>query len=104
MVDVVVEVVVVVVGGGLWKGGACEERLGCSRSSAAKPNYRVGTTLGALQPKNGGFFFVYSLLACDLCIRSWLDYVQSVSCPVSAQWRLVASAPLPSAQAYPKKM
>ena len=61
MVDVVVEVVVVVVGGGLWKGGACEERLGCSRSSAAKPNYRLGTTLGALQPKNGG--------VCQDCVR-----------------------------------
>jgi hypothetical protein len=41
-------------------------------------------------------FFVYSLLACDLS-RSWRGYVQSVSCPPSVQWRLVASAPLPSA-------
>jgi len=38
------------------------------------------------------FFFVYSLLACDL-MRSWRGYVQSVSCPLSAQWRLVASTP-----------
>jgi len=29
---------------------------------------------------------------------------QSVSCPLSAQWRLVASTPSPSAQACPKKM
>jgi len=36
------------------------------------------------------FFFVYSLLACDLC-RSWRGYVQSVFCPLSVQWRLVAS-------------
>ena len=35
-------------------------------------------------------FFVYSLLGCGLC-RSWRGYVQSVSCPLSAQWRLVAS-------------
>ena len=39
-----------------------------------------------------GFFFVYSLLACDLW-RSWREYVQSASCPLSAQWRLVASTP-----------
>jgi len=38
------------------------------------------------------FFFVYSLLACDLS-RSWRGYVQSVSCPLSARWRLVASTP-----------
>jgi len=38
------------------------------------------------------FFFVYSLLACDLW-RSWREYVRSVSCPLSAQWRLVASTP-----------
>ena len=38
------------------------------------------------------FFFVYSLLACDLW-RSWREYVQSVSCPQSAQWRHVASTP-----------
>jgi len=46
-----------------------------------------------------GFFFLfrYSLLACDLW-RSWRGYIQSVSCPLSAQWRLVASTPLPSAQ------
>jgi len=40
-----------------------------------------------------GFFF-YSLLACDLSI-SWRDYVLSVSCPLSARWRHVASSPLP---------
>ena len=39
-----------------------------------------------------GLFFVYSLLACDLW-RSWRGYVQSVSCPQSAQWRLIASTP-----------
>jgi len=33
-------------------------------------------------------------------IRSWRDYVQSISCLLSAQWRHVASSPLPSAQAY----
>jgi len=49
-----------------------------------------------------GFFFVCSLLACDLS-RSWQDYVQSVSCPLSTQWRHVASSPLPSAQVCPKK-
>jgi len=37
-------------------------------------------------------------------MRSWRGYVQSVSCPLCAQWRLVASTPTPSAQAYPKKM
>ena len=41
---------------------------------------------------SNGFFFVYSLLACDLS-RSWRGYVQSVSCPLSARWRLVASTP-----------
>jgi len=51
---------------------------------------------------DAGFSFVYSLLACDLW-RSWRDYVQSSSCPVSAQWRHVASTPLPSAQACPKE-
>ena len=35
---------------------------------------------------------VYPLLACDPG-RSWRGYVQSVSCPLSAQWRHVASAP-----------
>ena len=49
------------------------------------------------------FFFVYSLLACDLG-RSWRDYVLSVSCPPSAQWRHIASTPLPSAQACPVKL
>jgi len=39
------------------------------------------------------FFFVYSLLACDLW-RSWRDYVQSSSYPLSAHWRHVASTPL----------
>jgi len=29
-------------------------------------------------------------------IRSWRGYVQSVSSPLSAQWRHVASSPLPS--------
>jgi len=38
------------------------------------------------------FFFVYSLLACDLW-RSWRNYVQPSSCPLSAQWRHVASTP-----------
>ena len=38
------------------------------------------------------FLFIYSLLACDLW-RSWREYVQSVSCPQSAQWRLAASTP-----------
>jgi len=38
------------------------------------------------------FLYFYSLLACDL-MRSWRDYVQSASCPLSAQWRLVASTP-----------
>jgi len=33
------------------------------------------------------FFFVYSLLACDLW-RSWRDYLQSISCPLSAHWRV----------------
>jgi len=53
----------------------------------------------------GGFFclFVYSLLACDLW-RSWRDYVQSSSCPLSAQWRHVASTSLPAAQACPENM
>jgi len=37
-------------------------------------------------------------------IRSWREYVQSVSCLLSAQWRPIASSPLPSAQAYPKKI
>jgi len=36
-------------------------------------------------------------------MRSWRDYVQSVPCPLSVQWRHVASTPLPSAQAYPKR-
>ena len=49
-----------------------------------------------------GLFFVCSLLACDLS-RSWRDYDQSFSCPLSAQCRPDASAPLPSAQACPKK-
>ena len=40
----------------------------------------------------GAFFYYYSLLACDLS-RSWRGYIQSVSCPLSAQWRLVASTP-----------
>ena len=48
------------------------------------------------------FFFIYSLLACDLW-RSWRGYVQSGSCLLSAQWRHVASTPLPSAQACPQK-
>jgi len=38
------------------------------------------------------FFFVYSLLACDLW-RSWRNYVQPSFCPLSAQWRHVASTP-----------
>jgi len=50
------------------------------------------------------FFFVYSLVTRMRPIRSWRDYVQSVSCPLSAQRRHVASAPLPSAQACPKKI
>jgi len=41
---------------------------------------------------NGIFFFVYSLLACDIS-RSWQQYAQSVSCPLSARWRLVANTP-----------
>jgi len=44
------------------------------------------------------FLFSYSLLACDLS-RSWRDYVQSVSRPLSMRWRHVASSPLPSAPA-----
>jgi len=48
-------------------------------------------------------FFVYSLLACDLS-RSWWDYVRSVSCPLTARWRPVASSPLPSVQSCFKKM
>jgi len=34
------------------------------------------------------FFLFNHLLACDLT-RSWRDYVQSVSCPLSARWRPV---------------
>ena len=48
------------------------------------------------------FFLDYSLHACDLW-RSWRDYVQPVSCRLSAQWRLIASTPLPSAQACPRR-
>ena len=54
---------------------------------------------------SAGFFFFFCLFITRVRpIRSWRDYLQSVSCPQSAQWRLVASAPLPSAQACPKKM
>jgi len=49
------------------------------------------------------FFFVYSLPACDLG-RSWRGYVCTAQflSAVRAR-RLVASSPLPSAQACPKK-
>ena len=49
------------------------------------------------------FFFVYSLLACDLG-RSWRGYVQSGSRPQSALVGSLQVPLLPSAQACPKKM
>jgi len=49
-----------------------------------------------------GFFFVYSLLACDLA-RSWRGYVQSGSRPQSALGGSLQAPLLPSAQAFPKK-
>ena len=46
---------------------------------------------------SGPVFYYYSLLAYDLQ-RSWRDYVQSSSCPLSMQWQHIASTPLPSTQ------
>jgi len=48
------------------------------------------------------FFLVYLLLVCDLW-RSWRDYVQFGSYPLSVQWQHTASTPLPSVQACPGK-
>jgi len=52
----------------------------------------------------GGVFFSGLFITRMRPIRSWREYVQSVSCLPSAQWRLIASSPLPSAPACPKKM